>query len=391
MYIYMGHMQYKHTKPYEDSFWPKHRINLCYDQVNTIDVARKQISLQKSDRMRYDSLVLALGSRSRFLNWPGYGLRGIQSLYSYPDLLRMQKATRDIEQAVVVGGGLVGIEMVEMLHAAQIETTFLVRESAFWRDVLPQEEATLISRHIQQQNGVQLRLDTEVKSFEGDTSGQLQAVTCVDGCRLPCQFSGIAIGVVPNTILVEGTPIETSTGILVDEYLRTSVPDVYAIGDCAELRQATAHRRAIEAVWYVGRMMGETLARTLTGKTTTYSPGVWFNSAKFFDIEYQTYGQAPQDLPPQQDSLYWEHPKGQSAIRIVFDKRSRSVLGCNAIGVRQRHALWEKWISNAETLHLVLLRLEEARFDEEFAYKYEPELRAKAQASGLLQSQISNA
>ena len=391
MYIYMGHMKYAHTKPYEDSFWAKNRITLCYDHVEALDVVEKRVHLQKYGSMSYDSLVLALGSRSHFLDWPGRRLEGVQALYSYSDLLQMQATTRNVNQAVVVGGGLIGVELVEMLHSAQIETTFLVREKAFWRNVLPKEESILISNHIQEQRGVELRLESELEAFEGSTSNRLQAVKCKDGSRLSCQFAGIAVGVYPNTKLVQGTSIEISKGILVDKYLRTSVPDVYAIGDCAELRHPLLHRRAVEAVWYVGRIMGEALARTLTETKTAYLPGVWFNSAKFFDIEYQTYGEVLPDLPSQQDSLYWAHPNGRASLRIVFEKSSRAVLGCNAVGIRQRHKKWEKWISTAQSLQKVLLRLEEARFDEEFTYKYEPQLRSKAQEVGLLHSELSNA
>jgi len=84
--------------------------------------------------------------------------------------------------------------------------------------------------------------------------------------------------------------IVTGRGVKVDRYLQTNIEDVYAIGDCAEQHEGIGQRRPIEAVWYTGRMMAETLARTICGTPTQYNPGHWFNSAKFLDIEYQTYG-----------------------------------------------------------------------------------------------------
>ena len=77
---------------------------------------------------------------------------------------------------------------------------------------------------------------------------------------------------------------------MVNEYLETNIKDVYAIGDCAEQTMTRKNRRPIEAVWYTGRMMGETVAKTICGQKTSYDPGIWFNSAKFMDIENQTYG-----------------------------------------------------------------------------------------------------
>ena len=89
---------------------------------------------------------------------------------------------------------------------------------------------------------------------------------------------------------IKDSNIETGKGVKVNPFLETSIKDVYAIGDCAEQHEAIDQRRPIEAVWYTGRMMGETVAQTICGNKTPYKPGHWFNSAKFLDIEYQTYG-----------------------------------------------------------------------------------------------------
>ena len=284
----------------------------------------------------------------------------------------MEKNTRNIQQAVVVGGGLIGIEMVEMLLSRGIQTTFLVREHSFWNAVLPAEESDLINRHIRT-HLLDLRLDTELKQIEG--TDQVQAIHTQRGERLPCQFVGITIGVRPNIGCIDPKVIAIDRGILVDNNLMTSQPDIYAIGDCAQLRNPLAHRRAIEPVWYVGRMMGETLAHTLLGNPRAYRPGVWFNSAKFFDIEYQVYGFVPTASSEKIDSLYWENPNENQAMRIVFDKTTQQVLGCNVLGMRQRHPQWIQWIEQQEPLESVLENLEQARFDAEFAYAYEPHIR----------------
>ena len=389
MYIYMGHMRYEHTKPYEDSFWRKNRIELLYDQVISIDTSKKKLALASQQLLNYDLLVLATGSCSRFLNWPGQTLKGVQGLYSYSDLLSMKQMTHGIRQAVVVGGGLIGIELIEMLHSVGISSTFLLRGQAFWEEVLPREEALLATRHIEKQGGIHIRRGLEIKSLEGDSSSRICSILCSDDSRIECQFAGIAIGVVPNLLLTKNTAIETDRGILVDDYLQTSVPDVYAIGDCAQLRDPLAHRRPIEAVWYVGRMMGETLAATLSGEKNSYRPGVWFNSAKFFDLEYQVYGHVPIRLSSTEESLYWAHPNGSASLRIVFDKLTAHVLGCNSLGLRQKHTQWAKWISQKTALPEVLSHLEEARFDAEFEYRYEPLIRQQAQKRDLFAKILS--
>ena len=119
---------------------------------------------------------------------------------------------------------------------------------------------------------------------------------------------------------------------------------MYAIGDCAQYRTPLAGRKTIEQVWYTGRIHGETLAQTLTGKKRSYNPGPWFNSAKFFDIEYQTYGQVGSKPNEEENSFYWEHPNGKICFRVVYNEVDETVIGFNALGMRLNHNLSDKWL-----------------------------------------------
>src|SRR5690606_21225120 len=103
-------------------------------------------------------------------------------------------------------------------------------------------------------------------------------------------FVGVAVGVYPNVGWLNDSGIAVRQGVLVNEFLETNIADVYAVGDCVERQYALKGRKNIEQVWYTARMMGEVVAQTICGDKTRYEPGPWFNSAKFFDIEFQTYG-----------------------------------------------------------------------------------------------------
>ncbi|MEL6926894.1 MAG: FAD-dependent oxidoreductase, partial [Bacteroidota bacterium] len=167
---------------------------------------------------------------------------------------------------------------------------------------------------------------------------------------------------------------ECQRGIMVNEYLETSAPDVYAIGDCAQIREPLPGRRPIEAIWYTGRMMGETVAHNICGKRNSYDPGIWFNSAKFFDIEYQVYGTALARPPEHHQSIYWEHEDGRKSIRIVYDRNTEEILGFNLMGVRFRHEVCEKWLANKTHIDEVLQNLQLANFDPEFYRTHEAEV-----------------
>lgn len=374
MYIYMGHMKYEHTKPYEDWFWDKNKIDLLKDWVTKVDFEKKELSFENHEPVSYDKLILATGSKSNKFGWPGQDLKGVQGLYSYQDLESMETNTRDIKKAVVVGGGLIGIEMVEMLHSRHIPVTFLVREKNFWDVVLPEEEAKMIDSHILEY-GIDLRLETELEQIQDDGSGGVKAVKTKSGEIILCEFVGLTVGVSPNIDFLKDTPLEIQKGVLVDNYLKTNLEDVYAIGDCVQLREPLEHRKSIEAVWYAGRMMGETVARTITGHQTKYVPGIWFNSAKFFDIEYQVYGLVNPQPKDDEDSIYWEDSSGKKGVRIVFDKQTKSVLGMNALGVRFRHEVWNHWISSGASIAEVVMNLDQALFDPEFYKKTDPEIQ----------------
>ena len=165
MYIYMGHMKFENTKPYEDGFWAKNRINLKKGWVHNIDYDKKELVFENAEKLSYDKLVLATGSVSNKFGWPGQDLDGVRGLYSYQDLEYMETYTDGIERAVIVGGGLIGIEMAEMLLTRNIPVTFLVRENLFWNNVLPKEEASLITRHVKEHH-VDLQLETELKEIK---------------------------------------------------------------------------------------------------------------------------------------------------------------------------------------------------------------------------------
>lgn len=370
MYIYMGHMRLKDTRPYENSFWKKNNINLVKAHVDEVSLSTQSLIMDNNDRIiNYDKLVLATGSAPNRFGWPGQDLDGVSGLYSLQDLDTMEKYSTELDRAVIVGGGLIGIEMAEMFRSRDIKVTMLVRESNYWNNVLPDDEASMVSDHIRSHD-VDLRLGSELNSIEGNDRGHVTGVTTNSGDSIDCGFVGLTAGVSPNIGFLKGSGLETDRGILVDDQLRTSDVNVFAVGDCAQIRTPRPGRKPIEAVWYAGRMMGETVAHNVAGRTVNYDPGIWFNSAKFFDIEYQVYGQVPSGQHQDLDSILWMDKGQNRSIRVVFDKEKHNVVGFNLLGVRFRHEVCEKWISQKATLNEVVSNISLAAFDPEFSRQY---------------------
>lgn len=373
MYVYMGHMRYENIKPYEDWFWKKNRIDLVNDHVKDISTTERVLQLESGKTIAYDILIIATGSKSNKFGWPGQDLKGVQGLYSFQDLEKMETNTENVQRAVIVGGGLIGIEMVEMLLSRKIEVTLLIRENSFWNNILPDQESRMLSKHIREHH-VDLRTKTELEEILSDDNGNVKAVVTKGGAQIDCQFVGLAVGVSPNVDVLKNSGIETRRGVLVNEYLETNIPDVYAIGDCVERTYELPGRKSIEQVWYTGRMMGEVVAQTICTTKTKYEPGPWFNSAKFFDIEFQAYGNVRNELQLDEEEFYWEHDGGKKAIHFVWNKNSKIILGINVFGIRLRHEKFDRWLREQKSIHFVLQNLESANFDPELFKRHEKEI-----------------
>lgn len=376
MYVYMGHMRMEDLMPYEPFFWEKNRIDLRREYVERVDTKGKLLHFGGGGELSYDKLVLATGSTWNKFGWPGQDLERVRGMVSAQDLEYLEDHTDEIKSAVIVGGGLIGIELAEMLHSRQIPVSLLIREGSYWSNALPPEESRMVSRHIKSHH-IDLRENTELDTIHDDGTGAAGSITTKDGEVIECQYVGLTAGVSPNiNFLRDAEGLDLGRGIKADNYLETSVPDVYAIGDCVELLSPKPDRRAIEAIWYTGRMMGETVAYNILGKKVVYDPGVWFNSAKFLDLEYQVYGEVPAGGRDGLASLYWEHADGEHAVRINYEESDGTIRGFNLMGIRYRHEVCEKWIKDGKHVEEVLQELGMANFDPEFYEEYEHEVVA---------------
>ncbi|RED50223.1 NAD(P)/FAD-dependent oxidoreductase [Seonamhaeicola aphaedonensis] len=377
MYVYMGHMKFEHTQPYEKWFWKKNKIDLKKGYVKSIESKNKLLHFSNGETLSYDKLIIATGSKPNKFGWPGQDLDGVMGMYHKQDLENLEKYAPNnkvCKRGVIVGGGLIGIELAEMLSSRDIPVTFLVRESSFWNGVLPEGESAMINRHIKNHH-IDLRLGANLKEIKADENGKAKSVVIAEtGEEIACDVVGLTAGVSPNIDFIKGSKIETGRGVKVNRYLETNITDIYAIGDCAEQYESIDQRRPIEAVWYTGRMMGETVARTICGNRIPYNPGHWFNSAKFFDIEYQTYGWVFSKPRENEAHFHWIHKDDTKCITVCYDTNTNKFLGINTFGIRMRHEVFNTWLNEERDVDFVMKNLSKANFDPEFFKHYETDI-----------------
>lgn len=397
MYVHSGQMSHRDIEPYERDLYE--RSNFRRIRARAVGVGDHELELAGEEAMPFDRLLLACGSRPRKAPWPGSDLLGVGHFVTLQDLewferevygdeasrpvnaraherdgvaespYRVREAASDkrarvAEKVVVIGGGLIGIEAVEVLLAAKRKVSFVVREEWYWPMAIDERESAFVCARLRE-HGVDVRLGHTVARFEGAKT--LERVVTSDG-EIDADCAVVAIGVVPNTDWLKDSSFELGKdgGLVVDDALRTNRDDVFAAGDCALVRWFDGTKRP-EQLWYTARDQGRVAARSILGDGAKYERGVWYNSAKLMDFEYTTVGLVNANLEGEQNWFFEEKGAVRSTTRItvVPNGKKDRVVGFNLIGRRFDHERLVAWIEERRSLDYVLTHLHQASFDTE--------------------------
>jgi NADPH-dependent 2,4-dienoyl-CoA reductase/sulfur reductase-like enzyme len=400
MWVFSGQMSHRDIEPLERDAYARLGFRRVRARATGIDTTQRLVLLAGGlDPVPYDRLLIASGSSPRPGPWPGTDARGVGYFVTLQDLAwyeqevhggssrgggpprpdahlrasasdspyRFREAAAErrgqlARQPAIIGGGLIGIEAVEVAVTAGLRPRFFIREEWFWPIALDRRESQWIANRMSH-HGVEVHLEHEVEMLEADADGNVTAVRTNEG-RYEADCVVIAIGVVPNTTWLAGSEIEIDErgGIVVDESLQTSVPDVFAAGDCTSVRWFDGTRRP-EQLWYTARDQGRVAGRRLLGDSPRYQRGAWYNSAKLMDIEYTTAGLVNWKLDGEKSWFFEEHGKVRSTTRVVVQQDR--VVGFNMLGRRWDHSVLIRWIQEQRSLDWVLAHLNDAAFDTE--------------------------
>lgn len=202
--------------------------------VTTIDVKQSYATTSSGEIIRWDYLVLATGSRPGKLNLPGESLKGVQALRSINDAERLIKSLSRVNKAVVVGGGLLGLEAACALQAHSIETTVIHNASWPMNRQLDGEAGERLIKALEEK-GVAFIADAQCDHYLEDEEGSVAGLALADGQEFPCELVVEAVGVIPEISLAKAAGIPCERAIIVDNKLRSSVDNVFAIGECCQI------------------------------------------------------------------------------------------------------------------------------------------------------------
>lgn len=244
-------------------------LDLRIDQVVGLDTAGHVAHLAGGSSIRYDRALIATGASALVADFPGATLDGVLRLDGLDDARDLVARAKRAKTAVVIGGGPTAIELADGLRARGLAVHYLMRGARYWASVLDPLESQAIADALLSA-GVQIHAQTRVARAIGDERGRVIAVQTDRGDELRCDLVAVAIGVAPNLGLARAAGLVIDRGIVVDEYLRTSAPDVFAAGDVAQIRDPATGESHLDVLWSSALRSGRAAGRGMAGVVKAY-------------------------------------------------------------------------------------------------------------------------
>lgn len=274
-YFLTGEIPEKQLFSHSSDDYGKLGINLINSRVSKLIPSTRRIQLEQGDHLNYDLLLLTTGARAIVPNLPGIDLQGVVTFDSIDDTKQILKLSRKAKHAVVIGGGITALELVEGLVKRNVEVHYFLRGDRFWSKVFQRDESRLVERRLVQM-GVKIHYRTQIKQIIGKR-GRVVGIENQRGEMIPCQMVGVAVGVQPRSELAQDTGLATNRGILVDEFLRTSDPNIFAAGDVAEIYSPRIDSYVLHSLWSIARVTGQIAGGNMAGEHVPFHNTVPYN------------------------------------------------------------------------------------------------------------------
>lgn len=276
-----------HTSWYDDQRVELHTATT----VTTIDPAAHQVVLADGQRLGYDTLLLTTGASPRRIDVPGADLHGVHYLRTLHDTENLKQAAAHASSVAVIGAGWIGAEVTASLRDLGLPVTMLdVARVPLERVLGPEIGAVYRDLHLE--HGVRLQMGTGVSALRGDGTGHVQEVQTSTGQLIPADLVVVGIGAVPRTELAHAAGITVDNGIVVDQYLRSSAPEIYAAGDVANAWHPLYGTHLRVEHWANAQNQGLAVAGSMLGDTTPYERIPYFFSDQY-DLGMEYSGHAP--------------------------------------------------------------------------------------------------
>jgi NADPH-dependent 2,4-dienoyl-CoA reductase/sulfur reductase-like enzyme len=270
-----------------ESFYKENGIDVFLNtRAAKLDTTNCLVTTEDGRSFRFEKLMIATGSELRTLNVPGHELTGVHYLRRLDDSDAIQSAAKDSTRAVVVGAGFIGLEVAAALRQMGLEVTVLEMEkSLFPRLATP--ELSDFFLHYYEEKGVRFLFQERIETFEG--KDRLMSVRTASGLKIPCDLAVVGVGVRPSTAFLDGTGVDVSNGVIVNEYMETNLPGIYAGGDVANYYDPVYRKRRRIEHWDNAIKQGNVVGENLLGRRAMYD-GVSYFFSDVWDLHWQLVG-----------------------------------------------------------------------------------------------------
>jgi NAD(P)H-nitrite reductase large subunit len=331
-YYLTGELDERGLHPFRDRDYHRLDLRRLHARATALDTQAHQLVTDRQGALTYDRLLIATGSLAVSPALPGSDLDGVLKLDDLDDARHILKRCRRARAAVVLGGGITALELVEGLNARRVRPHYFLRRDRYWRNVLDESESRIVERRLQEE-GVQIHYHTEAAEILGRRGG-VAGVLTRDGQQLACDLVAIAIGVRPRMDLAVAAGLATERGILVDEYLRTSDPDVFAAGDVAQVTDPFSGKSALDTLWGSAVAQGRAAGSNMAGQSIAYRKSVPLNVTRLAGLSTTIIGSVGRGRDAdvrgivRGDSETWrQRPESVAAVEASDGNHVRLVVG----------------------------------------------------------------
>ena len=356
-YYLTGELHDKALFPRTGDDYRRMKFRYAKDYVTRIDRDNHLLELGDKGVLSYDRLLIAVGAQAVHLKVPGSNLDGVLKLDHMEDAKRILKFARRGKTAVVIGGGITALELVEGLVARGVKVHYLLRGDRYWSNVLDEQESKIVEHRLQEE-GVKLHYHSEILEVTGKKNN-VNGIVLKDGKSLKCDLVAYAIGIRPRVELAKQAGLEVDRGILVNEYMQTNDPDIYAAGDVAQVFDPTTGQSSLDSLWAPARQQGHTAGLNMAGKQTAYVKSAPFNVTRLAGLTTTIIGMVGKGRDDDMvgiargDSETWRHLPEAIVAQTGFEVNrlrvlvgEKTLLGAIVMGDQKLSFPLEKIISN---------------------------------------------
>lgn len=340
------------------AWYDQHHVELILERpVARLDLTRKLAVCEDGEELHFEKLLYATGGRPRKLNLPGANYGRIHLMRTISDCQAILAEVQDGRQGAIVGAGFIGMELAASFRQRGLGATVIEAAPHVWPRFVNERLGRFFEQYYRD-HGVELLLGEKTSGFEG-ANGQVAAITLESGRRVPCNFACVAVGIEPYVELADDAGLEVDNGVVVNERMQASHPDVYAAGDVANYPDPVLGRRRRVEHWGHAEYTGGLAGRNMAGAHEAYD-FVTYVFSNVFDLDIEFAGDESQC-----DRVLWRGrpEKQEPSFIVVYVKDARVTAYFSVNGPKEQYQALHELIHRRASIEGRDRRLEDPSFD----------------------------